>query len=127
MGVQRPPHTLVDRTSTDTQAADVDRDQTGSDPGQNAAIPPVSARAAAKRRKGQRANWSNTAKRAFLCAQSHQASRIPLRATYDARRAHTAVTHPDWTLGHSHNDALRIVSKAILRDRGGPPATCTRG
>jgi hypothetical protein len=36
--------------------------------------------------------------------------------TYDARRAHTAVTHPDWTDGHSHNDALRVASKAILRD-----------
>lgn len=113
-------HTLpVDRTSTDTQGTGVDRDQTGSDPGQRRSdSPPVSARAAAKRRKGQRANWSNTAKmRAFLCAQSCiKQAESPYRATYDARRAHTAITHPDWTLGHSHNDALRIVSKAILRD-----------
>jgi hypothetical protein len=38
------------------------------------------------------------------------------RVTYDQRRAHTAVTHPEWTPGHSHNDALRVASKAILRD-----------
>lgn len=40
----------------------------------------------------------------------------PYRVTYDERRAHTAVSRPDWTDGHSHNDALRVVSKAILRD-----------
>lgn len=40
----------------------------------------------------------------------------PYRAVYDTRREHTATTHPDWTLGHSYNDALRIVSKALLRD-----------
>lgn len=38
------------------------------------------------------------------------------RHTYDQRRAHTAITHPEWTAGHSHNDALRIVGKEILRD-----------
>lgn len=38
------------------------------------------------------------------------------RATYDQRRAHTATTHPEWTDGHSHNDALRIVGKHILAD-----------
>jgi hypothetical protein len=38
------------------------------------------------------------------------------RHTYDARRAATAQTHPEWTDGHSHNDALRIVGKHILAD-----------
>jgi hypothetical protein len=38
------------------------------------------------------------------------------RYLYEARRAHTAGTHPEWTLGHSHNDALRIVGKRILAD-----------
>jgi hypothetical protein len=43
------------------------------------------------------------------------------RLVYERRRAHTAVTHgPDsespWTKGHSQNDALRITSKAILKD-----------
>lgn len=73
---------------------------------------------AARRRKGQRANWSTEAKtRAYLIATSCiKQARSPYRATYDARRAHTAVTHPEWTAGHSHNDALRITSKAILRD-----------
>jgi len=73
---------------------------------------------AARRRKGQRANWSTEAKtRAYLCAVSCMKNRnSPYRAVYDARRAHTAVTHPDWTDGHSHNDALRVTSKAILKD-----------
>lgn len=73
---------------------------------------------AARRRKGQRANWSTTAKtRAYLIALSCiKQARSPYRATYDQRRAHTAVTHPEWTDGHSHNDAIRVTSKAILRD-----------
>lgn len=118
---------------------------------------------AAKRRKGERANWSTTAKtRAYLIAESClkqldsqcKASRAssdtrdgtagpvlrhagrdghevfatqarsavpacscsPYRVVYDDRRAHTAVTHPDWTDGHSHQDALRVASKAVLRD-----------
>lgn len=40
----------------------------------------------------------------------------PYRVVYDQRRAHTATTHPDWTDGHSHNDALRVASKEILKD-----------
>lgn len=73
---------------------------------------------AARRRKGQRATWSTTAKtRAHLIAKSCiKQARSPYRKTYDERRAHTATTHPDWTPGHSHNDALRVTSKAILRD-----------
>jgi hypothetical protein len=55
--------------------------------------------------------------RAYLIATSCiKQARSPYRAVYDNRRAHTATTHPDWTAGHSHNDALRIVSKAILKD-----------
>lgn len=73
---------------------------------------------AARRRKGERANWSNTAKmRAILIATSCMKKRSsPFRADYDDRRAHTAVTHPEWTAKHSHNDALRITAKAILRE-----------
>lgn len=26
------------------------------------------------------------------------------------------IPHPEWTPSHSHNDGLRIASKAILRD-----------
>jgi hypothetical protein len=72
---------------------------------------------AAKRRKGVKANWSTDAKtRAYLIATSCIKQAGDYRQVYDARRAHTAETHPDWTPGHSHNDALRIVSKRILRD-----------
>lgn len=38
------------------------------------------------------------------------------REVYTARRAHTAETHPDWTKGHSHNDAMRVMTKRVLRD-----------
>lgn len=41
--------------------------------------------------------------------------RSPYRDTYDQRRAHTA-ERDDWTDGHKHADALRIVGKHILRD-----------
>ena len=40
----------------------------------------------------------------------------PYRIKYDERRAHTAASRPDWTDGHSHNDALRVASKEILKD-----------
>lgn len=40
----------------------------------------------------------------------------PYRAAYDRRRLLTAETHPDWTKAHSHMDALRIMTKAMLRD-----------
>ena len=40
----------------------------------------------------------------------------PYRAVYDARRARTAETHPDWSKAHSHNDALRIMTKRLIRD-----------
>lgn len=74
-------------------------------------------REAAKRRKGQQANWSTDAKtRAYLIATSCIKQTGEYRDLYDERRAHTAVSHPDWTPGHSHNDALRIVSKRVLRD-----------
>lgn len=35
---------------------------------------------------------------------------------YAARRARTAVVHPDWTDGHADKDALRILMKTFLRD-----------
>lgn len=40
----------------------------------------------------------------------------PYRAVYDMRRAHTELTHPEWSDGHHYNDALRITAKAILLD-----------
>jgi hypothetical protein len=35
---------------------------------------------------------------------------------YAARRAHTAVTHEDWSKMHSHMDGLRIMMKEVLKD-----------
>lgn len=68
-------------------------------------------------KRGQRANWSTNAKtRAYLVATSCiKQTGTTYREVYDRRRAHTAITHPDWTDGHSHNDALRVLSKYILK------------
>jgi hypothetical protein len=91
---------------------------------------------APRRRRGIKSNWSTHAKvRAYLIAESTVKQRdrqcedghvegctcSKYRLVYERRRAHTAVTHgPDtkapWTKGHSQNDALRITSKAILKD-----------
>lgn len=92
---------------------------------------------APKRTRGQKANWSTRAKtRAHLIAEScvkqlrkpcgrdgdgpaihvEDCTCSPYRLVYDARRARTTVTHPEWSDGHSHNDGLRVASKAILRD-----------
>lgn len=35
---------------------------------------------------------------------------------YAKRRAHTAITHPDWTKQHSHMDGLRKMMKEVLKD-----------
>ena len=37
-------------------------------------------------------------------------------AVYTSRRERTALTHPDWTLGHSDNDARRIMLKELVAD-----------
>lgn len=37
-------------------------------------------------------------------------------ARYTARRAHTAIAHPDWTKGHSADDAARCITKDLLAD-----------
>lgn len=89
-----------------------------------------------KLRRGQPANWSSKARfRALLVAEqcvlmrsvncrdtdgtTVHAARCrcsPYRLVYEQRRKHTAVTHPEWTDAHSHNDALRVTAKAVLRD-----------
>lgn len=40
----------------------------------------------------------------------------PYGKVYGARRAHTAVTHPDWTPGHAKADATRYMAKRLIRD-----------
>ena len=91
---------------------------------------------AARRQKGQKANWSTDAKtRAWLIVQSCMkqldascktdtgiAEHVegcgcsPYRVVIDQRRQRTATTHPEWTPGHSLNDAMRVASKRLLRD-----------
>lgn len=109
----------------------------GGDPGQSKADAQDGvAGVAARRQKGQRANWSTLAKtRAWLVIQSCMkqldaacktdtgiADHIdgcacsPYRVVIDRRRKHTATTRPDITAAHSLNDAMRVASKALLRD-----------
>lgn len=79
---------------------------------------------AARRRKGVKSNWSSEAKtRAYLIAEScvkaigsENRRRSPYRDVYDKRKAHVKATHPEWSDGHHHNDALRITAKTILKD-----------
>jgi hypothetical protein len=40
----------------------------------------------------------------------------PYGQVYADRRAHTAVTHPDWSKMHAHRDALRVMMKRFLKD-----------
>lgn len=104
----------------------------GGDPGQSISdIRRTAVGVAPKRTRGQRANWSTTAKtKALLIAMSCLKQLVkpctgeahtddcrcsPYRVVYDRRRAHTASTHPDWTDGHSHNDALRVAAKELMK------------
>src|SRR5665647_3893005 len=49
-----------------------------------------------------------------LIAESIVKARGPLRQVYDDRRYATA--DRDWTPMHKHNDALRLLGKAFLKD-----------
>lgn len=90
---------------------------------------------AATRARGQKANWSATAKmRTYLVATSIVKAGGPYRAVYDDGRAkYAAATHqseckrcgpagkpaqPGTVLsdGHKHARALRLVAKAVLKD-----------
>lgn len=113
------PDIPADHLGSDTQLRTVGGEQQDGDPGHECGDAHLrTAGVAVRRRKGQRANWSTVAKmRAFLIAESCiKQSRSPYRALYDQRRAHTALTRPQWTPGHSHNDALRVVAKEVLKD-----------
>lgn len=127
------PRRATKATSTKTKAPGGDDPEVASAP-----QGPVTG-VAARLRRGQRANWSTVAKmRTYLISEScvkqlcadckntrtednsavtHVATCTcsKFRVVYDNRRAHTLKSRPDWTDGHRHNDALRIVSKAILK------------
>jgi hypothetical protein len=47
----------------------------------------------------------------FMCKAKNKYGEV-----YTKRRAHTAVTHPDWTKGHSDMDGRRIMVKKFLSD-----------
>lgn len=40
----------------------------------------------------------------------------PYGHVYVARRTHCLETHPDWSRGHYHDDAMRVMTKAVLKD-----------
>jgi hypothetical protein len=88
-----------------------------------------------RRRKGEQANWSATAKmRAYLVAESCLRAQGPYSEVYYDRKAHTEGrlhTEPCVRCGpsgkpalpgtplsdkHRHVDALRVVAKTVLRD-----------
>lgn len=94
----------------------------------------ASVHVAAKRAKGQRANWSAEAKmRAYLISESVVKAGGPWREVYDKRKSATegrthaapcvrcgpsgkpALPGSEWSKGHRHADALRITSKEILK------------
>lgn len=105
----------------------------GGDSSQNPrdALPQL-AGVAARRQKGQRANWSTVAKsRAYLISEAML--KAGNRETYDKRKAATegrthqapcvrcgpkgkpALPGSDWSAGHRHADALRVQSKELLK------------
>lgn len=86
---------------------------------------------AVRRKKGVQSNWKTEIKtRAYLIAEAcvkagvrkdpeddtKRVATTKYAKVYLDRRAHTGQTHPEWTPGHSHNDAMRIVSKELLKD-----------
>jgi len=42
--------------------------------------------------------------------------RSPYRDVYDDGKARYEITHPEWTAGHRHNAAVRLVAKAFIVD-----------
>lgn len=133
-----------DHARTDTQIRNAAGDQAGAggDSGQVGHDSPVAiAGVAARRRKGQQANWSTKAKtRAYLIAEASLKTKraqceagydedgryhalhldecvcSPYRLVYDRRKSHTSLSRPEWTDGHRHADALRVASKEVLKD-----------
>lgn len=85
-----------------------------------------------RRRKGQRVNWNPDARmRIRMISESICKAGGPYRLVYDERKADTegrvhvaecpqcvGSSHPGdpWRPGHRHADALRIVSKEVLKD-----------
>lgn len=73
---------------------------------------------AAKRRKGEKANWSAAGR--VLMHQIGESivkvNRGPYRARYDSAKLKYETTHPDWTPMHRHMAAMREAEKELLKD-----------
>lgn len=128
-------HTLpVGQQTADTHGTIADGSKTGHVDQSGCDAPSTSVHVAARRAKGQRANWSADAKmRAFLISESVVKAGGPWREVYDKRKAATegrvhaapcircgpsgkpALPGSEWSKGHRHADALRITSKEILK------------
>lgn len=71
----------------------------------------------AKHIKGEKSSFSSRVR--TLCAydvgESFIKSRSPYKRLYDERKLYTQVTHPDWSKGHRHQDARRIMVKIFLQ------------
>lgn len=126
----------ADHRHVDALARTVGGEQTGHPDHSGADAHRVDVGVAAKRARGQRANWSATAKmRAFLIAESCVKQRSsPYRKVYDdARDKYADAVHavpcvrcgpagkpaPEGSPlsdGHKHARALRAVAKAVLKD-----------
>lgn len=122
--------------AADSQTRNAGSGSTGGNLDQRSGEPQrASVGVAATRVRGQRANWSATAKmRAHLVAVSIVKAGGPYREVYDAARAkyEDAVHHVECrrcgpsgepaqpgsplSAGHQHARALRAVAKAVLRD-----------
>ncbi len=124
----------VGQSLSDTHKRDADGSKTGHVDQSGCDAPSTSVHVAAKRAKGQRANWSSDAKmRAYLISESVVKAGGPWREVYDKRKAATegrthaapcvrcgpsgkpALPGSEWSKGHRHADALRITSKEILK------------
>jgi hypothetical protein len=123
----------VDQWTSNTQVDCVGAEQTGNPDHRSPDNHMTGVGVAARRRKGEKANWSTAAKmRAWNIAGSML--KAGNRELYDQRKAATegrvhatpcircgpsgkpAQPGTPWSDGHRHADALRIVSKALLRD-----------
>jgi hypothetical protein len=126
-------HTLpASQSSRDTQTSIAGGDSSPAG-GDHETSDTQAAAVAARRQKGQKANWSTLAKtRAYLISESML--RAGNRDVYDARKAATegrlhaapcvrcgpkgkpAQPGSPWSDGHRHADALRIQSKDLLKN-----------
>ena len=65
--------------------------------------------------KGEKLHYNAELKKnLYLVATSFMRCGSPYREIYDSAREYYDVKHPEWTKGHSHNAALRKMTKLFL-------------